>query len=90
MTVPSTDSERAPALGATPPVGTPQRLPRRVAALPVRQRNRVALDTLEETLVGLQQIDDHARPAAPAGPGKPKLVGSKAGPRLEDIPDEPG
>jgi len=67
VTVPPTDSERVPALGA-PPAAGPVGLPRRPATLPVRQRNRVSLDTLEATFAGLQQIDDTARPATPRTP----------------------
>lgn len=82
MTVPSTDSERAPTRAAptperaapraerpaSPAETAPHRLPRRAAALPVRQRNRVALETLEATFAGLQQVDEEARPAAPLAP----------------------
>ncbi len=80
MTVPSTDSERAPALDAPPPVGASRPLPRRVPALPVRQRNRVSIETLEATFAGLQQVDENARPAAPAAPPAdlwPPVTGSQ-------------
>lgn len=64
MTAPTTDSVRiaAPAPGSTVPDPGASGLPRRVPGRPVRQRNRVALDTLEATFAGLQQVDDTARP----------------------------
>lgn len=72
MTAPPTDGERAPLPGApaaAPPAARgPRGLPQRVRALPVRQRNRVALETLEATFAGLQQVDDSARPATPIAP----------------------
>ncbi|UZN04044.1 hypothetical protein [Cellulomonas sp. S1-8] len=72
MTLRSTDSERAPAAapasGAPAPVTGARGLPQRARTRPVRPRNRVALDTLEATFAGLQQVDEVARPAAPLAP----------------------
>ncbi|QCB94593.1 hypothetical protein [Cellulomonas shaoxiangyii] len=68
MTMPSTDErDDAPATGTRAPRPAPA-LPRRTAPQPVRERNRVALETLEATFAGLQQIDERARPVAPPDP----------------------
>lgn len=55
-------------LDATPATVGEHGLPQRAKLLPVRQRNRVSLETLEATFSGLQQIDDSARPTAPLAP----------------------
>lgn len=70
VTVPSTDSERAPtpARAASTPTTGPHGLPQRATTPRVRQRNRVSLETLEATFAGLQQVDEHARPEAPLAP----------------------
>lgn len=68
MTVPSTDSERAPSRAASTPGTGAHGLPQRTRSLPVRQRNRVPLETLEATFAGLQQVDELARPEAPIAP----------------------
>ncbi|GIG38866.1 hypothetical protein [Cellulomonas phragmiteti] len=68
MTAPSTDSERPLGRGAPAPATGRHGLPQRATTPPVRQRNRVALETLEATFAGLQQVDDRARPALPLAP----------------------
>lgn len=66
MTRPTTDErDGAPAAGTHAP---PTALPRRTPALPVRQRNRVPLETLEAAYTGLQQVDERTKPAAPVAP----------------------
>ena len=69
MTLPSTapDASSDASDGAPTSVG-PAGLPQRPRTLPVRQRNRVPLETLEATFAGLQQIDENARPAEPLAP----------------------
>jgi len=68
VTARPTDSERAPTRDAPTPATGPTGLPQRARTLPVRPRNRVALETLEATFAGLQQVDESARPAAPLAP----------------------
>lgn len=68
MTAPSTDSDRAPARAAAQPGTGAHGLPQRARTLPVRQRNRVPLETLEATFAGLQQVDENARPETPLAP----------------------
>ncbi|MBO9567928.1 MAG: hypothetical protein J7503_03795 [Cellulomonas iranensis] len=70
MTVPSTDDGRtaAPAPGSTVPALGPRGLPQRVPGLPVRQRDRVSLETLRATFAGLQQVDELARPTVALEP----------------------
>lgn len=68
VTMPTTDErDDAPATGTRAPRPAPS-LPRRAAPLPVRQRNRVPLETLEATFAGLQQVDERTRPVAPPAP----------------------
>ncbi|QGQ20344.1 hypothetical protein GC089_15545 [Cellulomonas sp. JZ18] len=68
MTMPTTDERRqAPDAGAGNHAAPPA-LPQRTPPLPVRQRNRVPLETLEAAYSGLQQVDERARPAAPVAP----------------------
>ncbi|MFS0704918.1 hypothetical protein AB6N23_10385 [Cellulomonas sp. 179-A 9B4 NHS] len=68
MTMPTTDErDDAPHTGTRAPRPAPA-LPHRDAPLPVRQRNRVPLETLEATFAGLQEIDERTRPVAPPVP----------------------
>lgn len=66
--MPTTDDRHRHGAPDAGTLAAPSRLPQRVPPRPVRQRNRVPLETLEAAYSGLQQVDDDARPAEPLAP----------------------